>query len=518
MTGHPNGPDLHDPARPSAPWWRPLSEQRWFVVVFVLSAFSTSLALTYVFAEKYESSTAISYRVQEVTRFKAQQNEALGSPAPQAPFKVIGTTLQEVLKSDAVLRDVVTTLRLDVQEKKQPEGAWYRVWYLTAKDWLREYAGYTWKLLKYGRIIEDDPVASAIAELRGNIAISNRDSYIFNLTVRDKTPQRAARIVEYLSSVLSAWLLDFDRQPGRTRAEQLRGLLEVKSEELAKRRKEVELLLAGGRVTSVQQDGEKLSDHLYALQLEVLRLDSEIARARNRLSSVDSKLRLKQRVLERLAASSSASLSASLSASAPTSAVAAAEPSEHIPPEDFKKLASERVFDDLELSSAMAKRSALQTSINDISERLRRTPGLQNRYDTLRLSLASIEREYTMLNDAYQEAALRATSPVSEVRVLHPALVPSNPVSPIKVYHVLLAVGLGLPLAVGLAYLLDFLGFALFLAPARAAARAANGRPDGAAPLPLPTAAPTTSPTTAPAPVSAPVASSPPADGTLPHA
>ena len=52
-----------------------------------------ALLLTYIYSEKYEAYTAISYRVQEVTRFKLQQNEAMGSPAPQAPFKVIGATL-----------------------------------------------------------------------------------------------------------------------------------------------------------------------------------------------------------------------------------------------------------------------------------------------------------------------------------------------------------------------------------------------------------------------------------------
>lgn len=441
------------PAAPQTRWWRTLSEQRWFVIVFVLSALGTSLALTYVFAEKYESTTAISYRVQEVTRFKAQQNEALGSPAPQAPFKVIGATLREVLKSDTVLRDVVMSLRLYERDTAEPTGPWYKVWYVTAKSWLREYSGYAWKLLKYGRLIEDDAVSAAIEELRGNIKVTNRDSYIFNLAVRDKSPERAAHIVDHLSNVLAAWLLEFDRQPGRTRAEQLRGLLETKSAELAKRRKEVESLLADNRVTSVQQDGEKLTDHLFALRLEVSRLDSEIARAKQRLASVDAKLRVKQQVLE----------------SAGSALAAAVEPVERIAPEDFKKLASERVFDDLELTSAVAKRNSLQASIDAIALRMHSAPGVQNRYETLRLSLSSIEREYTMLNDAHQEAALRATSPVSEVRVLHPALVPSVPASPIKVYHVLLAFGLGLPMAVGLVCFLDFLGFVMLLAPPRVA-------------------------------------------------
>lgn len=450
-------------------WWRALSEQRWFIVVFALSALLTSLALTYVYTEKYESRTAISYRVQEVTRFKAQQNEAMGSPAPQPPFKVIGATLQEVLVSDAVLRDVVTTLDLAAKEPVQRSGIWYVQWYRDTKEWLREYGSQAWQLLKYGRVIDDEPVAAAIAELRKNIKVTNRDSYIFNLAVRDKRPDRAARIADHLTSVLAAWLLEFDRQPGRSRLAQLRTVLDQKNEELARRRQEIETLLSQNRVVSVQQDGEKLSDHLYSLQIEVSRLSSDVARAQARLASVDAKLAVKQRLLSALPASMTGQAASAPPLPMPTPALATpAEPAEPpIAPEDFKKLASERVFIDLELRSLNAKRDTLQKTIDDIASRLHKLPGVQSRYDTLKMELASLEREFTQINDAYQEAAVRATSPVSEVRVLHPASVPTTPVTPIKIYHMLLAGGLGLILAIGLVYLLDALGLTLLLAPER---------------------------------------------------
>ena len=72
-----------------------LKRQKGFIIVFCLSAIITSLALTYVFSEKYKAGTTIFYRDQEVTRLKAQDTEAFGSPLPAPPFKVIGNTLQE---------------------------------------------------------------------------------------------------------------------------------------------------------------------------------------------------------------------------------------------------------------------------------------------------------------------------------------------------------------------------------------------------------------------------------------
>lgn len=437
-------------------WWRVLAEQRGFIIVFVLSAVLTALALTYVLSEKYEASADISYRVQEVTRFKAQQSESLGSPAPQAPFKVIGSTLQEVLRSDAILRDVVLAMKLHVPEPVLRGGPWYRQWYVAAKEWVKEVGGQAWSLMKYGRIVEDDPVDAAVEELRTSIRVTNRDSYVFQLAVRDRNPERAARVVDHLSGVLANWLLEADRRPGRDRADQLRVLLDQKGEELARRRRDIEALLNDNRVLSVQQDGAQFTEQMFSLQTEVLRLNSEIARARARLAQVEAKLELKRRLLAQLAQPAG-------------STSAAPPPGESIAPEDFKKLASEQVFQELELKSLVAKRDTLQESVEKIADRLRRMPGVQRRFDTLKMELDAIEREFTLINDGYQEASVRATTPVSEVRVLHAARVPARPVSPIKIYHVLLAAGLGLPLAIGLVYMLDFLGMVPLLAPRRRA-------------------------------------------------
>jgi len=455
------------PGVPPAPtlgdYWQVLARNRSFVVVFVLSAVLTALALTYVFSEKYESYTAISYRVQEVTRFKPQQNEAVGSPAPMAPFKVIAQTLGEVLRSDAILGDTVAALRLD-EKRTGYEGPWYLVWYQQTRDELKEFARKAWMLLKFGRLVEEDATQAAIADLRDNLKLTNRDSYIFLLSVRDRYPERAAQIADHLGHVLAAWLLEFDRQPGRSRADQLEALLVERRAAMDKLRKEIESLLDANRVASVPLETERLTVNLSALQLELSRLDSDIARARTRQASVESKLAIKERIL-----SGGGSPTAALAGMAAAPATPA-EPVERIQPDDFRKLASQQVFEGLDLSSLLAKREALQSSIDALSGRLRKLPAIQTRLDTLRVALTAVERDYSLLNDSYQEAAVRASSPVSEVKVLHPAVVPTGPVTPIKVYHVLLAGGLSLLLAVGLVYLLSFLGIGILFPPPKRAA------------------------------------------------
>lgn len=460
----------------------PIVRQSGFIIVFALSAIATALSLTYVYSEKYESTTAVSYRVQEVTRFNPQQNAAMGSPAPAAPFRVIGQTLQEVLKSDAILRDVVLALKLDEERAVSFEGPWYLVWYRRTKEWVKEYGGYAWKLLKYGRIVEEDPVASAIGQLRNNIKVTNRDSYVFNLHVRDNYPDRAAAIANHLGKVLADWLLEFDRQPGRSRADQLRELLDAKAVALAARRREIQSLLTSNNLVSVQQETERLTDQLYALRLEESRLASEVAQAESRQASVQSKLAIKRRILSApvpavavapaqaplppiaVARAQQQSVPQPVAVAGLAAAAQALAGDEFIQPEDFKKLASQGLFDEIEVGSLRAKRASLQDSIARITQRLRGLPAIQTRLDGLKLSLDALERDYALLNDGYQEAAVRASSPVSEVFVLHPATVPTSPVGPIKVYHVLLAGGLGLLFALGLVYLLDFLNIRILFA------------------------------------------------------
>ncbi len=432
------------------PYWSTLKANATFVVVFVLSAVLTALALSYVYSEKFESYITISYRTQEVTRFKSQQSEAVGSPAPVVPFKVIAQTLQEVLKSNAVLGDVVDTLRLDVNTTTY-EGPWYVVLFRQTKDDLRAWAQKAWMLVKYGRLIDEDPRQQAIQDLRENIAVINRDSYIFGVVVRDRFPDRAAKIADHLGQVLAAWLLDFDRQPGRSRVDQLQALIAEKRAVMDRLRGEIESALNDNQVASVPLETERLTVNLSTLQLEAQRLDSDIARAQKRQSTVESKLAVKQQILGAKAASEP---------------VATAEvPAERIQPDDFRKLASQQLFEGVDLTSLVAKREALQQSIDAINLRLRKLPSVQTRLDALKLELASVERRYTLLNDGYQEAAVRATQPVSEVKVLHAAVVPTGPVTPIKIYHVLLAGSLGLVFAIGLVYLLAFLDIHLLFGP-----------------------------------------------------
>ena len=198
-----------------------LKRQKGFIIVFCLSAIITSLALTYVFSEKYKAGTTIFYRGQEVTRLKAQDTEAFGSPLPAPPFKVIGNTLQEVVNNQSLLEEVVANLKLDQKKPEEPTGPWYIRLYEEWKDKLKQYAIDAWTIMQYGRLIEKEAKISAVEELRKNIGIHNEESYVFLLTVTDNHPERAAIIVDEIAHTLVRWLREQDREPAAQRRQQL---------------------------------------------------------------------------------------------------------------------------------------------------------------------------------------------------------------------------------------------------------------------------------------------------------
>jgi len=208
-----------------------LAREKAFVGVFCLSAALTALALTYVGSEKYEASTAIFYRPQEIATSRPSEIQSFGAPMPAPPFKVIGRTLQEVAVSEVVLRPIVLELGLDHETKPQG-GAWYTRLYHAVRETAIDWGSRAWMLLKYGRVVEEDPLVKALIRVRDNVSVSSEDSYVFYIRVRDKSAERAAQIVDKLAQRLVDWLRDEERKPGDEKRQQLGEQIADKQEEI----------------------------------------------------------------------------------------------------------------------------------------------------------------------------------------------------------------------------------------------------------------------------------------------
>ena len=407
-----------------------LVAQKSFIIVFVLSAILSSLALTYFFSEKYQSGVTIYYQPIETSLMRQKDTAAFGAPAPSAPFKVIVQTLSDIIKSEAILRQVVVMLELD-KEIKAEYSTWYEKLYNGAKDLVKKNAIKLWTILKYGRLVDDDPTVKAIKKLRENIDIkATKDSYVYVLLVRDKFPKRAARIVDTAGQLLVDWLKEQDTNPAEQKLIQLKKHLDNKETVLSEMRDRREYLLQSNSIISVLEEKSEGVESLYEIEKEYLELTSEIERKRKKIIELQNAIHNKHKG--------------------------------YANPDDLKKLESEKLFEEIELKGLVAQADSLQVSVKNLKARLQNMLKTEKQVETLNMKIEADMREYIHVRDMYLETLSQATTSASEVKIMHHAVVPSKPVQPIKIYHVSLSGILSLFFATGLVYVFAFFNIRMF--------------------------------------------------------
>jgi uncharacterized protein involved in exopolysaccharide biosynthesis len=405
-----------------------LAREKSFVLVFTFSAVLASLLFTYISSEKYQAATTIFYRPIEMKLLRLKETEAFGAPVPVPPFKVISQTLWDAVQNEVVLRPVVKKLRLD-EKVESSNLVWYKRWYDDTKDFVKRQLSNSWALLKYGRIIEEESTVAAIKALRKNIDIgTTKDSYIYVLTVRDKYPERVAKIVDLVGETLVNWLRNEYQNPAKEKLQQLQQQLIDKENEIAFLRDEREKMLDGNKFVSISEETTRGLENLYQMEIDGVQVSAEIEKKQREVNEYEQEIQKRMNVQSK----------------------------------DFKTMKSEKLFGEVELKGLTAKRSFIKTSIQELKEQLQKLPTLQNKLDTLNMKIDSSTREYLHLKDFYTEALTQVASAHGETRVLHPAVIPSKPAQPIKIYHVGLTAFLGLLFSTGLVYILDFLNIKTF--------------------------------------------------------
>jgi uncharacterized protein involved in exopolysaccharide biosynthesis len=356
--------------------------------------------------------------------------EAFGAPVTSAPFEVIVQSLQDIIRSDTVLRPVVKTLGLDKNIEVEC-SIWYKRWYYNSKNFVREHLSNFWSLLKYGRIIKEDATEKAIEGLRNNIAIgAARDSYVYILSVKDKYPERAAQIVNTAGQNLVDWLKGQDQYPAQDRYLQLQEQLQEKLGEIRGLRDKREDLLRQSNFVDVDKELTEGVKSLYSMEQEQVQLQSQVEERRGKL-----------RELEREIQNKSAT---------------------YVNPDDTKTMESNRLFIQIELQGLLAKMDFQQSSIVELRTKLQLLPSLKKEVDNLDMRINASSRDHLNLTDLRMEAFSKASSVKSEIEVLHPSVIPAKPVQSIKIYHAGLSAFLSLFFSTGLIYVLAFFNIRTF--------------------------------------------------------
>lgn len=441
--------------------FRPLREHRAFIVVFVLSAMLSALALTYIYSDRYRAETTVFFKPADVTRINEHTTQAFGSPFPTTPFKVISQTISGLTDSDTVLRRVVLQLHLDVPDPKDYSGPWYVRYYKETKDWLQDYATDIWKILKWGRVIPDDPVDKAVRELRRHVKVRNDDSYVFTLQVTAKTPERSAAEADALgASLLTSLHQDVDKY-SNARKDHLAVLRTDATERIQTVESSMRDLLAQNKIASIQQEVEKVTSRSSQLIQALSDTRADLRQSEQKVAGLVEKLR-------------------QYGAPAPgrDSDAPVARRAAGLTADDYNKLYYEKLTADVTTGGLRARLDSIEHSLALLTPRLQELNEVEAKYDMMSAELQSAKRDYVAVTDALQEVIIKGTSDANELRIQNKAELPDAPVSPIKFYHVGVSGLLAALIAVGLAYVLDFFHIGLFLSgPRRPERRYAQQRP-----------------------------------------
>ena len=425
---------------------RPLYEHRAFIAIFILSAALSALSLTYIYSEQYRAQVTIFFKPSDITEINNHGQEALGARLPVPTQRNLTQTVTSLATSDVVLRQVVADLHLDVPKPRDTSGPWYTHYYKVAKNAVKDYAQDAWTILKYGALIED-PLAGAIYRLYKAVKITNNDSYVYTVAVSADSPQAAAERANKLVDVLTAQLHQDDRVEFDHRMSELLRLQTQKSRDVEQLGSAIQTLFASKRIATIDDELKMLTESLSRLRQQRADTEADLEQSKGKVAAASEKLRVPA--------------PGAFESGAP----ATAGRTSRISPEDYGKLTTKRLDAEVDSRGLRARLAAIAREYNTLVPRIQILTDVKARNELLTARLDGAKRDYAALTAGIQELAIRQTGGQSELRVQASAGGSTQPVSPIKIYHVGAAAILAAMIAIGLAFVLDYFQIRLFLPP-----------------------------------------------------
>jgi succinoglycan biosynthesis transport protein ExoP len=469
----------------------PLVRYRFLILTFCLSATLSSLALTYVISEKYVASAIVLFQPYENVSFQQKSRDALGFPLPLVPLETIANTVEDIAKSEAVLEATVRTLHLDVTKKKHVNNPIVAA-FLDAKDRVKELRSEAWQILQFGRILPKDDFRGAMIELRKNLNIRRTNkAYTFRLEATDGDPERSALIVNTVGDIVSQ-LVSRDRaRTAREAKLNLETRVTQASAELEMLRTAMDTLKRNTNVASLQQelslhlksanafeeDLSKASTQVQSLERQRIAIGSQLEKQEpsirysstvaenpiyNELRSELSKLGVERSGLlmkftpdhpeVKVVDAKLAEARSSLQKESPK--IVSSESSKLN--DLHQKLFSDKLAVEAELEAARARVAGLKQAVDSQQQLARLVTRSEPKIEDIALRLATAEKSYQLVSEAYQEAALTESKTVRELSLQSPALVPGEPARPLKILHVTATLVTSLALSIGLVIGISF--------------------------------------------------------------
>ncbi|MGQ0445780.1 MAG: GumC family protein [Beijerinckiaceae bacterium] len=384
--------------------WRILADNKWILIWLPIIATVAALGVTYVLPEQYESTALVLVRPFEDIKFSSgggDKKEIPDFPVNlSAPIDALSKTYKEVINSPAVAMKIVDVLQLHVKKPKEYQSVLEMV-QDKVKTWVKSTTRTVRNYFKYGRDIPASPYDLAVEDIEQNLkVVAAKDTYAFDITYRSGNPQEAAAVANMAAKIFR----EDSSEAYRSESARAREFIEM---QVAESHKALEQARAA-KLAYENSGGSFDVDSEYKEKLK------NLTELENTLAKTEAKQSGRRFLAERT----------------------------HIK-ESPDVIANEGEIAELkrQISTLRAQQAAY--------------PAKQSKMDAIALTKRLAEQNYEFFLKRYEEARVRESGTVTEIRIASAAVPGLYPVKPIKYVYAGLSFATALGVAIGWVLLLE---------------------------------------------------------------
>src|SRR5216683_1485647 len=212
------------------------------IIALTMAAAVAGYAFSFLIPDRYTASALVLVRPQQPIKMGGtkESKEFLDFPVGNtAAVETASKTYIEIIKSPALIGEVVRELGLD-KAKAQEQAGSGEVAALLGADLKQSFKRLV-AVLKYGKLIEDDPFTAAVKEVTDNFKLeAYLDTYIFDIRYIAKNAQRAADVANATAKALIQFVDGLRVSEARYQRDHLKTELEQRQRQLNAARERLE--------------------------------------------------------------------------------------------------------------------------------------------------------------------------------------------------------------------------------------------------------------------------------------
>ena len=260
------------------------------ILLIVALGVVTALAgygVTYVPAiipEKFETSALVLVRPHEPLKIEGRtaDKEFLGFPVGQmAAVETSSKTFIQIIKSPALIEQIVRELHMDASvEMPISNTFWGQISGVLRPFFkaLGEYANDAISLIKYGKILKDDPFAKAAKHVDKGLQLKSfEDTYVFEIDYGDDEPQKAAAVANTAAKLFISSMEKMRAAEALSISNHLKAELEKTRLRLESARQNLESYKSAHGIVLYDSEYASKLKIISDLQIEVAKLDEKLA-------------------------------------------------------------------------------------------------------------------------------------------------------------------------------------------------------------------------------------------------